>query len=114
MDGLVALSWRIYPAAVLIAVGLAVTVWSVSRGVCGAGRHVRDPMRALALLRGFRVGIIGVSLAGVGAAWAWQLGWLLGLSLIIGGQELLESSIVIATLRRGGRAGTVAATHAST
>jgi len=94
------LAWRAYPALVLVAVGLGVTVWGVRRGVVGARRAPRDPWHALALLRGFRVGIVGLALAGLAAAWCWQLGWLAGLSLIIGGEELLESTVIITALRR--------------
>jgi hypothetical protein len=54
-------------------------------------------------LRGFRVAIGGLALAGIGAAWCWQIGWLLGLSLIIGGEELLESTVVITALRQSAR-----------
>ena len=103
MDTVVALSWRAYPSWTLIAVGLTITIWSVRHGIIAACREARDPRRALALLRGFRGGIIGLALAGLGAAWCWQLGWLLGLSLIIGGQELLESTVVITALRQSVR-----------
>ena len=101
MDWLVELSWRAYPAAVLMAAGVVVAVRSVRRGLRRAQRAGRDPMRALALLQGFRAGIVGLSLVGIGAAWCWQLGWLLGLPLIIGGEELLESTVVIAALKAG-------------
>ena len=103
MDTLVALSWRAYPSWVFIVVGLTITIWSVRHGIAAARREARDPRRALALLRGFRGGIVGLALAGLGAAWCWQLGWLLGLSLIIGGEELLESTVVIAALRQSAR-----------
>ena len=101
MDALVALAWRAYPAAALMAMGVTIMVWSVGRGLTAARRAGRDPARALALLCGFRGGIVGLALAGIGAAWCWHVGWLLALSLIIGGEELLESSVVIAALRHG-------------
>jgi len=103
MDTLVALSWRAYPSWMLIVVGLAIAIWRVRHGIIAARREARDPRRALALLQGFRGGIVGLALAGLGAAWCWQLGWLLGLSLIIGGEELLESTVVIAALRQSAR-----------
>lgn len=103
MDTLVALSWRAYPSWTLIAVGLTLATWSVRRGVVAARREARDPGRALALLRGFRMSVVGLAVAGIGAAWCWQLGWLLGLSLIIGGEELLESTVVITALHHGVR-----------
>jgi hypothetical protein len=95
------LAWRAYPAVALLVVGLGVAVWGLHGGVAGARRAARDPGRALALLRGFRVGVIGLALAGLGAAWWWQLGWLAALSLIIGGEELLESTVIITALRSG-------------
>jgi hypothetical protein len=100
LDGFIQPSWHAYGAIVLIALGLAIVIWSLRRGAGTARRRVRDPGRALALVQGFRIGIIGLSLAGIGAAWLWQLEPLLVLSLIIGGEELLESSVVIAALKR--------------
>ena len=71
-------------------------------------KGLRDALRGdsgmlLTWIQGFRLSIIGLSLAGLGAAWAWQLTWLLVLTLAIGGEETLESSIVIFALRRGKR-----------
>ena len=105
MDSVIHLTWRAYPAAALMAAGLMLTAYSVYRGVGNVRRERRDPMRALVLFRGFRLAIIGLSLAGIAAAWWWHVGWLLGLSLIIGGEETLESSTIIAALRWGGAAG---------
>ena len=62
-----------------------------------------DSEKILQWIQGFRFLIIGLGLAGLGAAWAWHLTWLLVLSLAIGGEETLESSIVIFALRRGRR-----------
>lgn len=103
MDTLVALPWRAYPSWMLIVAGLTLATWSVRHGIAAARREARDPRRALALLQGFRIAIVGLALAGLGAAWCWQLGWLLGLSLIIGGEELLESTVVITALHHGAR-----------
>jgi hypothetical protein len=84
MDALFALSWRAYPASLLLVAGLTMSVWSVRRGLSAARHEARDPRRALALLRGFRGAVVG-------------------LALIIGGQELLEATVVIAALRQGVR-----------
>ena len=100
LGGLVEPSWYVYPAAVLIILGLAVVVWGLSWGTSAVYRQARDPNKALAIMQGFRVGIIGLSLAGIGAARLWHLDWLLALSLIIGGEEILESTVVIAALKR--------------
>jgi hypothetical protein len=98
MAELLTLSWRAYPAASLVGLGLAAAIWSAYRGVRQA-RRVRDPQRALALMRGFRLSVVGLAVAALGLAWWWQIGWLLGLALVIGGEELLESSVVIAALQ---------------
>ncbi len=86
-------------AALLLALGVIILVLGFGNGVRGARRCERDPMRALALMRGFRVGVIGFALALIGTSWLWHIGWLFGLALVIGGQELLESSVLIAALR---------------
>ena len=91
------LSWRAYPAALLIVIGLAVAAWSIRRAVRLALRS-RDPWRALAIMRGGRVAIVGLAVAAVGAAWWWQSAPLFGLALVIGGEELLESTVVIKAL----------------
>ncbi len=111
METLIDLSWRIYPAAALGALGFA----SLARGLIllGAGlrRSMWDPGKTLTLVRGFRYSVVGLAIVALGAAWQWHLLWLLLLALAIGGEELLESSIVIFALRRGQQmAGQTAAT----
>lgn len=101
MDALIELSWRLYPAAVIIAVGIAVATLGLRREIEGVRRPLRDPSKVLTFVRGFRLAIIGLAFAGVGAAWLWQLDWLLVLSLVIGGEETLESTVVIFALTRG-------------
>ena len=103
MDAFIDLSWRIYPAATLGALGFA----SLARGIlllnAGLRRSIWDPNKSLTLVRGFRYSIVGLAVVALGAAWQWHLLWLLLLALAIGGEELLESSIVIFALRRGQR-----------
>ncbi len=85
----------------LIAIGgLALAACGVYRATTGVRRHRRDPARSLALMRGFRLTVVGLCAAGVAAGWLWDLGWLIGLSLIIGGEEFLESTVMIAALSR--------------
>lgn len=99
MDALAQLTWRIYPAAGLMALGILLTVRALRICRIAWRRPVSDLMEPLGWLRGFRLTIIGLALAGVGAAWLWQLGWLLALSLVIGGEETLECSIAVSALR---------------
>jgi hypothetical protein len=101
MDALVELSWRIYPAAVLIAAGCALALLGVARGVGGLRLPIRHPDKAVSVMRGFRLAVIGLAVAGLAAAWAWHLVWLLVLALAIGGEETLESSMHIYALTRG-------------
>ncbi len=53
-------------------------------------------------MHGFRLAVIGFAVLAIGAAWAWQIDWLLLLlALVIGGEETPESSIHIFALTRG-------------
>ena len=45
-------------------------------------------------------GALGLTLAGLGAAWNWHILWLFVLSLIFGAEEILESSVHLFILRR--------------
>ena len=100
LEELVSVSWRAYPAGVLIAAGLVGAVLSARHGVHRARQH-RDPERALAIMQGFRRSVICLAAAAIGAAWCWQIGWLFVLALVIGGEELLESTVVITALKHG-------------
>ncbi len=55
--------------------------------------------RLLGMVRGFRVGIIGLALVGIGVWLLTEQTWILVVSLAVGGEELLESSFIIATIR---------------
>ncbi len=99
MDAFVDLSWRPLPSAALIVIGLA-TVWAGTslaghglRQRAGGGSNMQD------FVRGFRFAVIGLVLAGLGAAWWWHVTWLFVLSLVFGGEEILESTVHLAILR---------------
>ncbi|MCZ6545787.1 MAG: hypothetical protein O6913_08800 [Chloroflexi bacterium] len=98
MDALIDLSWRAYPAAFAMAIG----AWLALRGIHTFVRAFQPPFdgpqRSLAGVRGFRRGIGGLALVGLGAAWIWQIDWILVLSLVIGGEELLESTFHVQAL----------------
>ena len=100
MAALVDLSWRLYPAAVVMAVGAALLVWGIRLEVQGLRRPTRDPEHILSLVRGLRLSILGFSVLGLGVAWIWQVLWLFVLSLIFVGEEMLEISFVLFVLRR--------------
>jgi hypothetical protein len=101
MEFLTEASWRIYPALTLMAAGAAVAVPGIVRGWSGIMQPLGRPAKVLSIYRGFRRMIIGLALAGMGAAWAWQADWLLALSLIIGAGELFESTIDIWAVTKG-------------
>ena len=104
MDTVIELSWRVYPISALIALGIGLASRGLFLFVNGLRSALRgDSEKILTWIPGFRLLIIGLSLAGLGAAWAWHLTWLLVLTLAIGGEETLESSVVIYALRRGSR-----------
>ncbi|HEY7294288.1 MAG TPA: hypothetical protein VH916_04560 [Dehalococcoidia bacterium] len=100
MHAIVHLAWRAYPATGMMAWG----AWFVLRGLrrCHAAwpRPASGVMQPLLWMRGFRFIIVGLTLAGSGAAWLWQIGWLLAVSLIIGFGETLESSLDIDAFSR--------------
>src|SRR5215471_6767567 len=100
MEALVDLSWRIYPAGVIAALGAALT----QRGANRLWDSIRRPRTAagtdMIYLRGFRLTIWGLTLLGLAAAWIWHLGWLLVLALVICGEETLECSLAISALRQ--------------
>ncbi len=100
MDALVDLSWRLYPAAVVMAMGTVLLVWGIRLEVQGLRRPTGDPEHILSLVRGLRLSILGLSVVGLGVAWIWQVLWLLVLSLVFVGEEMVEISFVLFVLRR--------------
>ena len=89
-----------YLAVVSLILGVAMVAWSLSWGVNKVLQEPSDPMRALALVRSLRIGLIGFSLVGIGFGLLWHIESLLVLSLIFGGEELYETSVVIVALKR--------------
>ncbi len=98
IQSVIHLSWRGYPAAAIMLIGvyLIVRAWRRCRGAWP--RPLVDTMQPLPWLHGFRLAIIGLAVMGVGAAWLWLTAWLLVLSLVVVFEETLECSIAIAAL----------------
>jgi hypothetical protein len=87
-------------ALVLMGLGVVLMLSGLWWGVTSVRRRHEDPPKALALLRGFRVGVVGLCLSAYGAGWWWRLDWLMTVSLVICLEELAESSFYIAVLKR--------------
>ena len=101
MDALVPIPWQTAAAWTLIAAGGALLLLGGRIEIDGITRPLRDPAKVLTWVRGFRLSMIGLALAGSGAGWYFDQTWLLVLSLAIGGEETLESSIMHFALTRG-------------
>ncbi len=85
----------------LAAAGSVIALHGLRREWDGVTRPIRDPAKVLTFLQGFRTSVIGLAFVGIGAAWMFDQLWLLVLSLVIGGEETLESSVHIFTVTRG-------------
>jgi len=67
----------------------------------GVERELRDPHRALRVARSFRIAILGGCLIGWAVGWMLSMGWIVVVACIILGEEMLETSTMIAALRAG-------------
>lgn len=101
MDVMLGLHWQTLTAALLTAVGTPLLLIGLRREWDGIRRPLGDPAKVLTWVRGFRLSMIGLALAGTGAGWLLDQTWLVVLSLAIGGEETLESSIMHFALTRG-------------
>ncbi len=87
----------------MIAIGVAAVGHGVATFIRGFHMPVRDRSKPIVCVSGGRTAIFGLALGGIAGAWIWQQVWLLALSLAIGGEELLESSVILYVLRWGRR-----------
>jgi hypothetical protein len=94
-------NWQTIAAWMLIIPGAALLLYGGRVEVDGIRRPLRDPTKAITWVRGFRFSMIGLALAGAGAGWLLDQTWLIVLSLAIGGEETLESSIMHFALTKG-------------
>jgi hypothetical protein len=102
MDALMELSWRGYPAGLLIALGLGIASVGVRRDAGDVRRPASDPRKAWAMVRCFRTIVVGLAMAAAGVAWLLRLEPLLGIALILGVGETIETTTVLAACREGG------------
>jgi hypothetical protein len=86
--------------ATSIAAGACLVVSGIRTQIVRRRRAaLRGPTELRWLARSFRRVVLGLALIGVGAGLAADIPWLVTLSLIIGGEEVLESSVISAALR---------------
>jgi hypothetical protein len=102
VEAFLLLPWRAAPAA-LLALGGVLLVTRGVRAFVAARAATRDPERALAVARSFRIGIAGLCCLVFAIAWIASLGWLAILALIVLGEEMLETSVMVAALEDGRR-----------
>ena len=87
-------------AALAIVVGVALLVWSVWSNADELRRPLSDPTKALGLARWLRTTILGLAAVAIGIGWLWDTWPLIGLALIIAGEETLETTSVIRAMER--------------
>jgi hypothetical protein len=87
-------------ALVAIGVGIALLVWSVWSNLDDLRRPLSDPTKALGLARWLRTTILGLAAVAVGIGLLWNTWPVIGLALIIAGEETLETTSVIHAMKR--------------
>src|SRR5687767_3901017 len=80
--------------------GIALLVWSVWSNLDEIRRPLSDPTKALGLVRWLRTTILGLAAVAIGLGWLWDSWPLIGLALIIAGEETLETTSVIRAMER--------------
>lgn len=104
METLYHLSWRGYPALMLAVVGIGLMARAVGGERVAIQRYrFGTNARLVTLIRDFRHAVIGLALAGIAAAWYWQIPWLLAVAVILGAGETFETSNDIAALTQAER-----------
>jgi hypothetical protein len=91
-------SWRSYPATIMILFGCLVFWRALSGGLVHRGTAIVERVE------GFRLAVLGLVLVGLGAAWMWHMPWLFFLALGIGFVEIRESTTIINAIKRGDQA----------
>jgi hypothetical protein len=87
-------------ALLSIGAGIALVVWSVWSNLDDLRRPLSDPTKALGLVRWLRTTILGLAAVAVGIGWLWSTWPIVGLALIIAGEETLETTSVIRAMER--------------
>ncbi len=88
------------PALLLMGIGVTLICWGFRRGIQAMRRQSGDPLKALTLVRGYRIAIVGVCLSAYSLGWWWRLNTMMTVALVICLEEIAESSFYIAALKR--------------
>jgi hypothetical protein len=103
MEAFTELPWRAVPSSLTMAAGAMLFAYGLETLVRALRISIWDTERNVVWIGGFRAAIVGLAVIGLGAAWLTQQLWVLLIALAIGGEELLETSVLLYALRRGKR-----------
>ena len=106
-------SLSVVAAAALVLAGITLFWRGVRGGRQGERGLLRRRAATLGRIEGWRLTVLGLAAAGIGAAWQGDAPWLFFLALGIGFVEVLEASFVIAAWRQDGWRGTTATPRAT-
>ena len=103
IEAIASLSWKFYPAVVLMSVGGLLMLVGIRRLSVALGLANHNPDEMQGFMTGFRIAVLGMTLLGLGVAWNWSVLWLFVLALVFGGEEVMESTTHLYIIRRGKR-----------
>jgi hypothetical protein len=83
----------------LIVLGTGIVLWAARLQWRGPDPDAVAPAKPLDMVRSLRAVLVGGALVGLGVGLLWDNRWIIGISLIIGLEELLETSVVVMALR---------------
>lgn len=84
---------------ILIGLGTGIVLWAARLQWRGPAPDAVAPAKPLDMVRSLRAVLVGAALVGLGMGLLYANRWVIGISLIIGLEELLETSFVVMALR---------------
>jgi hypothetical protein len=87
-------------ALLAICAVIALLLWGVWSNIDDLRRPLSDPTKALGFARWLRTTILGLAAVAIGIGWLWDVWPLIGLALIIAGEETLETTSVVRAMER--------------